>query len=356
MAKLINLTLSKWVFILVFCLSFSTFGKVEPTLAEESLRNVWIRWAKIMAQAQAVEREAWWVLTDQKSKSKPGSFSRLLRALEKKNPNLKKNKVLSCEKFEIRGDVLDPVGSIMKGRLYESCRKPAVHILDFESTTANSLRMTIYPEFQGDVYGLGATIFNKKIDCDLAWNEKEILTKLTFKSYKRNRNEKEIVELETFEYQKDAKNLLTLKGQITENLVAIRKIETQVPLEGTITVNEIELDLPVPPGYIKPAQIPKNVILPISSPQIPAVQAPGNARYDPRGVPADITPQQQVGKDVDPGLKEFSPPVHSDSVRPEALVPVTPPGLPAETTGEPPIFIKQSDPDMVESSDKPTGR
>lgn len=325
------------------------FGKLEvDRTSGAQLQKVWSRWAKVLAQAQSIEREAWWVLTDQRSKSKPGSFSRLLRALEKKNKSIKKNKVLSCEQFEVRGETLDPVKGIMKGKLFEACRKPAVLILDFESTRPNALQLTIYPEFQVDVYGLGASLFNKKIECVLGWNEKAILSNLKCKSYKRNRNDKEIVELETFEYQKDSKNLLTLKGQITEGFVALRKIETQVPLSGAITVNETELDRPTPPGLIE-VSVPKPAPMPMPVPV-------------PKPVAPEVTelPQENQRKAIDPALKEFTPPVAEGIVSPEAAPPVAPPGALSEADADenPHVHpvIKQSEPEMIESSDKPQGR
>ncbi|MBK7962016.1 MAG: hypothetical protein IPK04_12950 [Bdellovibrionales bacterium] len=166
------------------------------------------------------------------------------------------------------------------------------------------------------------------------------------KSYKRNRNDKEIVELETFEYQKDSKNLLTLKGQITEGFVALRKIETQVPLSGAITVNETELDRPTPPGLIE-VNVPKPVPMPVP---VPKPVAPEVMEL----------PQENQRKAIDPALKEFTPPVAEGIVSPEAAPPVAPPGAlsEAEADENPHVHpvIKQSEPEMIESSDKPQGR
>lgn len=334
LAKQVKQTRVYGLILMVFIGGVSAFGAAEVGPKKgDLLQKTWIRWAKVLAQAQAVEREAWWVLTDQKSKSKPGSFSRLLRAVEKKNTKIKKNKVLSCEQFEFRDENFDPAKSMFKGKLFEACRKPSVLILDFESTKSNALQLTIYPEYQADVYGLGASLFNKKIDFELLWSDQGILLSLKCKSYKRNRNEKEIVELETFEYHKDSKNLLTLKGQVTEGFVSLRKIETQVPLSGAIIVNETELERPVPPGLIQ-SNLPK----PVTHEDTEA-------------------PRETLRNEIDGSLKEFSPPAHEGIVRPEeALPPVAPPGISHGENPQIPPVIKQSEPEMIESSDKPVGR
>ena len=244
------------IFLFSFCLQ-SCFSKKQAVLdspqgqtaiqtVPDPMQKTWSTWSKILMQANAVEREAWWVLTDQKSKGSVGSFSRLQRALEKQTQGLKKNKVLACEQFELRKDILDPVATEqmykMKGQLFEICEKPGFLILDFEYLENRKLKLMINPEHQTDVFGLGAAIFNKQIVCVLTWNEKEILTNLKCENYKRNRSPKEIVELDTFDYQFEAKNILSLKGKISENLSVKRKIETQIPLDGKITDLETEIE------------------------------------------------------------------------------------------------------------------
>lgn len=273
---------------------------------EDPIQKIWIVWAKVLGQAQAVEREAWWVLTDQKTRGVTGTFSRLQRAIEKQISGLKKNKVLRCEQFEMRKDILDPVRLYMKGQLFESCVRPAHLILDFEFVQPRALKLMINPEFQADVYGLGSAILNKNITCELTWTEKEVLHTLQCKGYKRNRSEKEIVELDRFEYTADAEQLLILSGKVTENLLPSRKIDAKVPLSGKITVTEIEIEKPKPPGYTESAGLQK----------APETRGPRDTVSGPES--AGAIPDM-LKRRSDEKLKNFTPPAAGESVRNDGM-------------------------------------
>lgn len=324
-------------------------------LPAEPSQKIWIQLAKVLAQAQSVEREAWWVLTDQRLSPQRGAFIRLQRAIEKKIVDLKKPKLLACEQFDLRlekNGAAEELTSI-QGQLYEACRKPAVLLLDFSSAPPRALKLTIYPEHQADVFGLGASIFNKKVECSLSWTEKDILDKLQCTGYKRNRNEKEIVELEAFEYQRENKNLLVLRGKVTEGLVVTRKIETEVPLFGKIVVTETEVQKTAAPIFLPPPPSPPPSLLPPRQPPVALPQPPTDA---PPSQPVD-----ELGMDE---AVPVAPPIEPPVALPVAP-PIAPPSaLPGQQPGPilspenlaPEGVIKQSEPEMIESHDEPQAR
>jgi hypothetical protein len=394
-----NLLLALWVVCLGFSVqTLAVAAESSPPRAKashsssgesESVQKLWTRWAKVLGQAHAVEREAWWVLTDQKFKSKIGSFTRFQRALERQIVGLKRKKILSCEKFKIKKEIKNPLSLQMTGQLFEICRRNPSHILDFEALEKQSLKLDIYPEFQVDVYGLGVSIFNKRIECILKWNDSDVLTSLSCKNYQRNRNSSEIVELDTFVYKMDSKNLITMKGRVLENLKPTRKIESEVPLIGKITVTETELDLPVVKNLPPPPRIPRlapHPPLPDDQPQSPQqdqqqvqLQNPPTATQPspPPGLTDPPSPHlmdPMAPNPIDPTTGNLEDPMQTgptDPMSPETLeqgqemdpkleggpLDMNPPeGLLQPLPPPLPPVLKQSEPDMIESGDSPPSR
>lgn len=57
-------------------------------------------------------------------------------------------------------------------------------------------------------------------------------------------NKNQVLRFTTFEYAKDAKEMLRMRAEVLENLEPLRKIEVSVPKEGKITVKETVLQAP----------------------------------------------------------------------------------------------------------------
>jgi len=245
--------------------------------------------------ADSVHREAWWVLSDQRRAVGKTPFGKVQRALVSyQNGKLTNKSAFLCDRYIVRRDVLGLNSYPQQIEISEHCdqKRAARKIARIDVAKKGEVKVVFYPENLQEVLGLGAAILNKPINCTL--NGSEQLAKLRCESWAQDRSQEQMLRFEVYEYQKEGKNLIKLRGKVYENLSDIRKFEAEVPMSGKITVTETEL-------YAPPTPSPVPVAAPTKVPS--KEQSEGNpaAAQSPRKGKVPVGPRRTDGAEqVDP--------------------------------------------------------
>lgn len=262
---------------------------------DKSLENL----VRYFEQADAIHREAWWVLTEERRPGGKSPFGKVQRALlSSQNIKLANKSLFRCDRYVVKRDVLGLHGYPQKVEVFEKCsEKLAARLLAMISaSSAKEVQVTFYPEGLEEVLGLGASVVNKAIQCTLRGNEDRQLVALNCKNWAQDRTKEQMIQLDTYDYEKEGKNLIKLRGKVFENLTDTRKIVADVPLEGKVEVLETELYPPVEEP-VKPAPVPKTPV-PAIAPAPAAEEAvtnvvtdtPGDSTDESGGEAVEITP------------------------------------------------------------------
>lgn len=276
--------------VLLFSLSMiSCFSKTEPTAVKESpAREKSVsksaeaqpkderlqEFTRYFEAADSVHREAWWVLSDQRRAVGKTPFGKVQRALVSfQDGKLSNKSAFLCDRYVVRRDVLGLHSFPQQIEVFEHCdqKGPAKRFAQITAKKKGEVRVTFYPENLQEVLGLGAAILNKPISCILSGSEQ--LAKIQCENWAQDRSQEQMLRFDVYEYQRDGKNLIKLKGKVYENLTDIRKFEAEVPMSGKITVTETELYAPPKPSpvpSITPAKSPERTNAVNATPSAPA--------------------------------------------------------------------------------------
>lgn len=250
---------------------------------------------KMFAQADAIHREAWWVLTSERRSVGKSAFGKVHRALlASQNIKLSNKSMFRCDRYLIQRSQVQTGVFPFEIEAFEKCseKQAAKKIAYVQVQSDRKVEVTFIPENLEEVLGLGPAVVNKAIVCKLLITESANLTNLSCQNWAQDRSREQMIRLDTYEYERDGKNLIKLRGKVFENLVDTRKIVADIPLDGKIEVLETELYPPVeepapapPPIKPMPAKI-----RPIPLPKPP--QHPEDAVLDDSAPPtsADVTP------------------------------------------------------------------
>ena len=219
-----------------------------------------MRLSRYLEQADAVHREAWWVVAAERKVPGKTVFGKVQHALARELKLKVSNKSLfSCDRYLVKREILSASGLPQKGEVFESCRsrEAALHIADFEMKNSTEADITFQGQNLGELIGLGTAILNRNFHCHLKGDEEGKLTDLICDDFSQDRNATESVRFKVYEYHRGGQNLLKLRGQIYEALYATKKIQADVPLEGKIEVVETQTQAPAPEvPALKPAPVP----------------------------------------------------------------------------------------------------
>ncbi|MDG0818246.1 hypothetical protein [Bdellovibrio svalbardensis] len=250
--------------------------KVEVAPKDKTVAS----WTRIFAQADGIHREAWWVLTSEKKPAGKSPFGKVERALlSSENIKLANKSIFRCDRYVVKREILAAKGYPQKAEVLEKCseKQAGKKIADISAAKEGEVQVVFYPENLEEILGLGPSILNKHIECTLQASDSGALSSLKCKNWSEDRTKEQMIRLDTYDYQKEGKNLIKLRGKVYENLSDIRKIEADVPLEGKIEVTETELYAPVEEKP-SPTPVPAK---PVG--KAAAAVAPGSAES---GVPA----------------------------------------------------------------------
>lgn len=248
--------------------------------------------ARYFEKADAIHREAWWVLAAERRPVGKSPFGKVQRALlSSQNMKLSNKSIFRCDRYLVKRDVMSLHGYPQRAEIFEKCSEKieAKKIAQFDASRANEIQVVFFPENLEEILGLGATVINKSIQCTLRGNDREQLVSLKCQDWAQERSKEHMIRLDVYDYEMEGRNLIKLRGKVYENLSESRKIEADVPVEGKIFVTETELYPPEPsPEPLAPVKAVKPVPLPkAGSPADPSV-VPLAPAVDMN--PATITP------------------------------------------------------------------
>lgn len=189
-----------------------------------------------LEQAEDIEREAWWVLTDQRWEGISSPFRILRAGLNKQNPGTKtKLRFKFCQKLKVHGPENET------WRVESECQKTPQEVGRLKKLAPNRWQVEWRPGVLPDHFGLGTSILFMKQSCEIEVGANGRLQKMSCPGYARNRTAEEIIELKVFEFSLQNKSMLKLKGEVKKSLQVVSTIETQVPLAGDIVVKEKQI-------------------------------------------------------------------------------------------------------------------
>lgn len=256
---------------------------------------------KLFAQADSIHREAWWVLSAERRSIGKTPFGKIQRALlSSQNIKLSNKSMFRCDRYLVQRQDANASSFPQVIVILEKCseRQPAKKMAQVQILNERKIEVIFFPENLEEVLGLGPAVVNKVILCTLKSTENSNLTYLSCQNWAQDRTREQMIRLDTYEYERDGRNLIKLRGKVFENLVDTRKIVADVPLEGKIEVLETELypvpEEPAPPPLkMMPAQ---SVPVPLPSPQQQLEQAGSDFSAPPTS--ADVTPLPPVTDQV----------------------------------------------------------
>ncbi|WP_291516211.1 hypothetical protein [Bdellovibrio sp. ArHS] len=305
--------------------------RMKPTKVEETKDKSVHVFARYFEQADAIHREAWWVLNDERRPVGKSPFGKVQRALlSSQNIKLSNKSLFSCDRYLVQRDVLGLNGFPQKAEIFEKCseKAPAKRIAQFSAPHDKEIQVTFYPENLQEILGIGSAILNKPIQCTLRGNDKEQLISLHCKEWAQDRSKEQMVRLDVYDYQKEGRDLIKLRGKVFENLRDIRKIVADIPMAGKIEVTETELYAPP----VEPTPVPTPTPSPAKTPV--KAERPANAP------PLELPPEGEEPVHV----QENGEPV-ADPQEPAALTPL--PGSPEQPVFAVPAAREVVDPDVM---------
>ncbi|MGZ3768898.1 MAG: hypothetical protein ACXVCP_04065 [Bdellovibrio sp.] len=268
--------------------------------------------ARYFEKADAIHREAWWVLANERRPIGKSPFGKIQRALlSSQNIKLANKSMFRCDRYIVKRDIMSVLGFPQRADIFEKCsaKLAAKKIAEFFAKNSTDIQVVFFPENLEELLGLGATVINKPIICNLKGNEYEQLVSLNCQNWSQERSKDHMIRLEVYEYEMKGRNLIKLRGKVYDNLSESRKIEADVPMHGKIFVTETELYPPEEIPEIKPVQTPpaaapkgppKSTITPL-----PALPQNGAPIPPPRGMDPDVMMQQR--QQVQPPMQQWNP-------------------------------------------------
>lgn len=285
-------------------------------------------------QADAIHREAWWVLTNERWPLTKSPFGKVQRALMSfQNIKLANKSAFRCDRYIVRRDIKALTGFPQELKVFEKCsdKVDAKLLAEVQLPNRKEVQVVFYPENLEEILGLSTAVVNKSISCEIKGDGEGRLLGLHCQHWSQDRSKEQTIRLEIYDYEKSGKNLIQLRGKVLENLIEIRKIVADVPMEGKVEVFETEL-YPPPEEVAKPTPTPKPQPLPAVSKQ---AQVP--ASLDPTSQPQDgevVQPVQITPLHLPPPSPQIQPGVETDHTE---LIELTPEGEPQQApSGEQP--------------------
>lgn len=266
------------------------------------------KWNALFQEADEVNREIVWLITEQRPQYNKTLFGKVLRAKSQyQKVKLKNKSQHACDNYHIKVEEA-------YFQVFEFCQKhrdPDL-LAQVNIKGRHHLHFTFYGQNFADIIGVSAALVSPKIECDLLVTANLGLQKLTCETFKFTRRG-QVVELKKFIFDKEANPTISLEGQILENMLPYSKLQVFVPEVGKIKIREIKLR-PDPDEYD-----PKKVKTP---------KTPTPTQTPPASQPSGEKPQFQ-----EPQGAEMTSPREQDKYI------FTPEGE---------KIIKHSEPDMIE--------
>lgn len=261
--------------------------------------------AKWFEQMDAIFRESVWVLRKDRPPQGKSIFGKMHRAiLVEMKEKLSNKSLFRCDLYSMTRDVGGIDGVPQKAQVLHKCgsKESFVKIGDWDHPKAQVLTMNFQGGNLGEVLGLATGVFSPKISCELKANESGTIESFSCKDLMIDFDVKknQVFRFDRFEYQRSASKILKLRGEVLENLDPVRKIEADVPLEGSILVTETVLQEPmIESKLVTPSPTPTPLVnkpLPKELPNGQSYDPQNNPHYDPQSPPPPILSEEGPGQ------------------------------------------------------------
>ncbi len=219
------LRLSLFYFLVGCLFSHSAWSqkKIQPMSESPSLA--------FLEQAEDVEREAWWIITNKREDENHSPF-RVFRVAASQTAKSKKRIETSfCKKLKMEKQGPDT------WHVEALCRKPSQDLGVIQKVSAHPEKWKLIWKNGPfvDQYGIGVSILYPTQECQFEVGlDGEKLRSMKCPHYVRDRNENEIAEFKVFEYRASSPKVLRLEGEIKKELQVTATFKTEVPLSGDI--------------------------------------------------------------------------------------------------------------------------
>jgi hypothetical protein len=198
-------------------------------------KNVVIPPLAFLEQAENVEREAWWVLSNKRVEGSDSPF-RVFRAAASQYQKDQKSKIF----FNFCKTLLVFNQAPGAWRIESGCQRPSIELGVIEKLSAQDggekWRMTWKNDPFAHHFGIGTTIFFPRQTCELEVDAKGRLRSMSCPNYVRDIRPGEVVNAKVFEYHAGAPQVLKLEGDVKKELQVQSTFKTEVPLTGDIVL------------------------------------------------------------------------------------------------------------------------
>lgn len=283
---------------------------------------------KYFETADSIHREAWWVLSEQRLPVGKTAFGKVQRALlSSQNIKLSNKSMFRCDRYLTQRDVKGLTGYPQTIQIFEKCseKAEAKKIAEIENSREGDIQVRFFPIALEEVLGTGASFLNKEVLCHLKGDDKGLLLGLDCRDFSQDRTNTQMVRLEKYQYKKNQKNMIQLRGKIFENLSELRSVEADIPLDGKITVTETELYAPeeeLPPVDVQKPALTKD--------EKSKKSVPGKIEIKNADGPVNVLPQAPRGPGAPPMQITDEEVAQLPELGPESITPLHLPPPPAK--------------------------
>lgn len=191
-------------------------------------------------------------------------FAKMNHAMNKEF-SLKKAKqssgFLGCQKNKIIRNVQNKTGYPQSLTFIEACTAKADPYANLKIHSAQNISIELFPENLSGILGVQSSIFGKKISCELKLKLSGLISKLDCSNWTMDLGKGEYLDLKEIHYDESAALIVKVKGHVMSHVDKIKTIEMTIPLEGKITVKEVQVkdpkkDLPPEASQNQPQKQP----------------------------------------------------------------------------------------------------
>jgi hypothetical protein len=277
-------------------LTMAPKGSPTPVPAERELQKI----TKWFEQMDAILRESLWVLRKERPPQSKSIFGKMQRAaLIEMKQKLSNKSLFRCDVYSMSRKISSASGVPQTADVFHKCstKESFVQIGDWSHLAPNELIMNFRGGELGEVLGFTTGVFSPKIHCEMKANSNDVIESFSCKGLMVDYNpqKNQVLRFNRFEYERTSKEILHLRAEVLENLDPIRKIETDIPVDGKILVTETVLQEPVVESKPAPPP-PKPSVTPVKAKpkeENPYGQGPQDENNPQVAPPIQQEPQQQ---------------------------------------------------------------
>ena len=244
----------------------ATPKNLNPAAAKGSMKNAMVEeWARHLAQADAVYREAWRLAAAQELGVGKSPFGRIYRPLVRDlGVKMSTGQGIPCDRYKIKKT--DEKSPKISWEIANDCGSSEQDWLATIQQTASGFELSFSPEELQDVLGVQSSILFRKVSCRFDVVE-HILVKMECDRLAKDKSATEVLRFDIFKYQQKMDPLLLLQGKVLVNLADQRKFEFRLPQEGKGLIVETELFPPEEEVTPHPVPVPSAPAAIVAPPQ-----------------------------------------------------------------------------------------